>query len=435
MLATISVILTVDSFSSISLLCSITVAVPVVTPQKETPPSRKILPTDNKFDLTEKIFSAPAILFDTILFFVTAWLQRVLGYKRLRDVGIKVKDIKTKCKIAHQKLSEGQRETKLHFTPERKRKRLAAVVVLVTASNMIDLQSYDLKSSLGQAVCDNLIKVGHTKLESTIPPESTALPISTESIRPVIDVNESQCFVLPFTTSNHSLLQADRASLELSTRLEGLICNQNLSAVSGYFENSLRDNVGKKLVIHGMDFATLEPEECLNDAVLSFWFKWVSIPRTSTDDTSNVHICSTYLLSGVVNDGYNSSYQRWLKNVDIFKKKIVLFPVHFAHHWSLIAVLNPGLIRQTQKRWGDRSYTREVTSIIHLDPLGNGTVHNKQHLGRAVRDILNKEWDRYCKNRLDQLERPFNHRYEACKLHSPAGECLPLRIFIVSVNY
>ena len=404
---------------------------PVVTPQKDTPPSRKILPTDNKFDLTEKIFSGPAILLETILFFVTAWLQKVLGIKNLRNIGINVNDIRAKCKIAHQKLSEGHRETKLHFSPERNRKRLAAVVVLVTASNMIDLQSYDLKSPLGQTVCDNLIKMGNsnTNLENMISPDSTALPISTESVRPLIDVNESQCFVLPFTTSNLSLLQADRASLELSTRLEGLVGNRTFAEMSGYFENSLRDNVDKKLVIHGMDFATLEPEECLNDAVLSFWLKWVSIPRTSRDDTSKVHICSTYLLSGVVNDGYNSSYQRWLKNVNIFDKKIVLFPVHFAHHWSLIAVLNPGLIRQTNKKWGNRSYTREVTSIIHLDPLGKGTVHNKQHLGRAVRVILNTEWDRYCNNSVDQLERPFNHRYEACKLHSPAGECLSLEFF------
>ena len=145
-------------------MCSITVAVPVVTPQKETPPSANMFPTDNKFDLTEKIFSGPAILLETILFFVTAWLQRVLGIKTLRHVGITTKDIKAKCKIAHQKLSEGHRETKLHFIPERKRKRLAAVVVLVTARNMIHLQSYDLKSlHAGILNTPNCLKLFGTK--------------------------------------------------------------------------------------------------------------------------------------------------------------------------------------------------------------------------------------------------------------------------------
>lgn len=148
----------------------------------------------------------------------------------------------------------------------------------------------------------------------------------------------------------------------------------------------------------------------------------MTTPRCPEDNTSSVHICSTFLLSSVLNDGYNERYQKWLKNVNIFDKSMVLFPVHLAHHWSLIVVLNPKLINQTKRRWNDPMYTGDVFAMIHLDCLGCGTVHNKQHLARAVRGILNKEWDKYNNNALDKTNRPFSHRHESCKLYSPKGE-------------
>ena len=355
-----------------------------------------------------------------IIFFVTTWLQKVLCVKQLRHKGIPKKEIKKQSMVAAQNLVEGHRETKLRFNPKHKSKAPNAVIVLVSLVNIMDLQKHSLESPVCQAICDSLVSSGISSLESSSLPEAESS--FREKVSTAVNANDSHCFALPFKTNDQSLLSADRFSSDLSSRLSCLANGRDIPSLSAYFENSLRDNIKRNAaVVHGMDFATLEPEKCLNDAVLNFWFKWVTTPRCPEDNTSSVHICSTFFLSGVLNDGYNKRYQKWLKNVNIFDKSMVLFPVHLAHHWSVIVVLNPKLIKQTKQRWNDPSYTRDVFAMIHLDSLGSGTVHNKQQLARAVRDILNKEWDKYNNNALDKTDRPFNHRHESCKLLSPKG--------------
>lgn len=361
-----------------------------------------------------------------VIFFVTSWLQKATGVKQLRNVQIKRSDIKTKCKIAQQELQQGSYESKLRFNPTIGSLCLAAVVVLVSFGTMSVFQKYDLKNPLelpiAKTLCDSQIDMGMISVKNVQTARSATL-IET-NMEHDIDETESHSFVLPFKTTNDSLLHSDRASTLLKSKMDKHVRNGDYSELARYFENSLKDKITKQLVIHGMDFATLKPRQCLNDAVLNFWFQWVTIQRTRADNTSKIHICSTYFLSGVLNDGgYTDRYQRWLKNVDIFEKKMVLFPVHLAHHWSLVAVLNPRNIRQTKAKWSVREYTNDVTALIHLDPLGFGTVHDKYHLGRAVRDILNTEWDRHCNYALDQRERPFNHRHDACRLRSPTGKC------------
>ena len=171
-----------------------------------------------------------------------------------------------------------------------------------------------------------------------------------------------------------------------------------------------------------MDLATLKPEQWLNDAVLQFWFKWISTPRCPDDNVSSVHICSTYLLSGVLSEGYSERMKKFLKNVNIFEKKIVMFPVHLASHWSLVAVLNPNLIKQTKAKFGDPSYSRELTAMIHLDSLRSRTLHSRKQLAQAVRNVLNAEWRRHHDDALDRYEMPFSHRHKSFQLHCPTGE-------------
>ena len=356
-----------------------------------------------------------------IIFFVTTWLQKVLCVKQLRDKGIPLKEIKKQSMVAEQNLVDGHRETKLRFIPKHKSQELDAIIVSVTLGNIMDLQKHSLDSPVCNTICDSLVSSGISSLErSSLPAAKSSF---REQVSTAVNVNVNHCFALPFKTNDQRLLSADRLSSDLSSRLSNLANGRDIPSLSSYFENSLRDNIKRNaVVVHGMDFATLEPEECLNDAVLNFWFKWVTTLRCPEDKTSSVHICSTFLLSSVLNDGYNERYQKWLKNVNIFDKSMVLFPVHLAHHWSLIVVLNPKLINQTKRRWNDPMYTGDVFAMIHLDSLGCGTVHNKQHLARAVRDILNKEWDKYNNNALDKTNRPFSHRHESCKLYSPKGE-------------
>ena len=358
-----------------------------------------------------------------VILFVSTWLRMVLGVEQLRDRGIVNKEIKNQSASACSQLQDGHREARLQFSAKRSSSTSAGakivVIVIVTLASILAIMKFPVKSTIAHTCCDNMVKTGIQYQEIEAPPSSEKL--FQRSFAPVVSDRNAKCFVLPFKSDNQSLLSADQCSADLSSRLIKLVSNQDES-LSGYFENSLKDSIGGKyLTIHGMDLDTLRPQQCLNDAVLNFWFKWVTTPRSPQDTSSQVYVCSTYFLPGVLAEGYNSRYQKWLKKVNLFEKKLVIFPVHLGHHWSLVAVINPGLIKQTKARWGDTSYTGDVTAMIHLDSLGSSSVHDKEQLGSAVRDVLNKEWDRHNNDALDKTDRPFTHR-QSFKILFPRGK-------------
>ena len=353
---------------------------------------------------------------------MTCWLQDALGVEQLRNVGIGKRVIQNQSKSVAQKLEDGHRESRIQFNAKKKSRSKSfnvVIVVVVALASIVTLQKHPVGSSSVNSYCVSLVKNGIRR-------QSQENEISAQSgAAPVVDDNESQCFVLPFKTTNQSLLMTDRCSSDLFFRLTKLMGNRDETSFAAYFENSLADSIKRKsLVIHDMDMTTLKPEQCLNDSVLNFWFKWITTPRSPHDQASSVYICSTYLLSGVLTEGYSDRMKKFLNKVNIFKKKIVMFPVHLAHHWSLVAVLNPNLIQQTKTRWGDSSYTRDITAMIHLDSLGSGTVHSRKLVAQAVRNVLNAEWRRHHGTTLDSsYQMPFTHRHKSFQLHCPKGEC------------
>ena len=384
---------------------------------------------------TAQFYQAPEISLPHIILFVTSWLQNVLGVKKLRNKGILTKEIKEKSKSVALKLQEGHSESMIQFNARKggRSKTLTTIIVVVALSSIATLQQHDAKSSSARTVCDDLVRAGIREQQNVILAESSSA-LTQKSFAPVpvaVDIS-SQCFVMPFKTSNSSLLLADRCSSDLSLRLAKLIRQDDASTYATFFENSLWDSIKKNVVIvHGMDLATLKPEQWLNDAVLQFWFKWISTPRCPDDNASSVHICSTYLLSGVLSEGYSDKMKKFLKKVNIFEKKIVMFPVHLASHWSLVAVLNPNLIKQTKTRFGDPTYSRDVTAMIHLDSLGSGTVHSRKQIAQAIRNVLNAEWRRYHDDALDRCEMPFSHRHKSFQLHCPVGKRTLFGVHIV----
>ena len=368
---------------------------------------------------------------------MTSWLQNVLGVKQLRHKGIPVKVIKEQSKSVALQLQEGHRESVIQFNASKggRSKPPTTIIVAVALSSIATLQQHDAKSSSARKVCDDLVRAGirQQQQQNVILSESPSA-LTQKSFAPVpvaVDIS-SQCFVLPFKTNNSSLLLADRCLSDLSLRLAKLIGLDDASTYSTFFENSLWDSMKRNLIVHGMDLATLKPGQWLNDAVLQFWFKWISTPRCPDDNASSVHICSTYLLSGVLSEGYSDRMKKFLKKVNIFEKKIVMFPVHLASHWSLVAVLNPNLIKQTKARFGDTTYSRDVTAMIHLDSLGSVSVHSRKQIAQAVRNVLNAEWRRHHGDALlDRFEMPFSHRHKSFQMHCPEGERTLFGVHIV----
>ncbi len=311
-----------------------------------------------------------------------------------------------------------------------------AIQVAISSPDILWLQRNDPnpKSPRTQQLCRKLVDdtlKPKTRTSAKKPPRPSAKTKrpsrpSAEYDKFVTAAGNEHCFSLPFRSSNPSrLLECDMHSTEICTlRLQMVQGGNNGngsidSSACRYFEHSLRDNLGKNpIIINGSDVNTLMPGRWLNDSIINFWMRWIGTPRSPNNDdmASQVHVFSSHFLSSVMLNNYSSDLKRWLRKrkINIFEKKLLLFPFHGVSHWSLVAVYNPRLIKQTSRRWGDATYSKEVACMIHFDPLGVVSPHSGRDIAWAVRLVLNSEWDYHCNDTLDKTSRPFTHR------------CLPL---------
>ncbi|NXP76343.1 SENP5 protease, partial [Ramphastos sulfuratus] len=86
------------------------------------------------------------------------------------------------------------------------------------------------------------------------------------------------------------------------------------------------------------DLATLDGQNWLNDQVINMYGELVmdAVPE-------KVHFFNSFFHRQLVTKGYNG-VKRWTKKVDLFKKTLLLIPIHLEVHWSLITVNIPSRI-------------------------------------------------------------------------------------------
>lgn len=86
------------------------------------------------------------------------------------------------------------------------------------------------------------------------------------------------------------------------------------------------------------DLATLDGQNWLNDQVINMYGELImdAVP-------DKVHFFNSFFHRQLVTKGYNG-VKRWTKKVDLFKKTLLLIPIHLEVHWSLITVNLPDRI-------------------------------------------------------------------------------------------
>ena len=339
-----------------------------------------------------------------IVAYLNAWFLANTKRNRNGKHGISDHDVQDLANDIIDRMETGEESFLFDFRPTGSNNNIQ---VAVSSSDMLWLQKMDPdpSSQKTRQLCKGLVAATSKTMASA---QKSSRP-APGGYRTFVTGNE-HCFTLPFVSTNPSqLLACGMHSTEISNHRDGSNGNGN------YFWNSLRDTIGRNpIIINGMDVRTLLPETWLNDSIVNFWMKWVGIPQSPNDLASQVYVFSSHFLSSVLLNSYSSDLKRWLRKINIFDKKLLLFPFHGVNHWSLVAVYNPSLIKQTSKRWGDASYTNEVSCMVHFDSLGRKTTHNRSDIAWAIRLVLNSEWDRHYNTSLDKTSRPFTHR------------CLPL---------
>ncbi|XP_066476207.1 sentrin-specific protease 5-like isoform X1 [Tiliqua scincoides] len=86
------------------------------------------------------------------------------------------------------------------------------------------------------------------------------------------------------------------------------------------------------------DLTTLDGQNWLNDQIINMYGELImdAVP-------DKVHFFNSFFHRQLVTKGYNG-VKRWTKKVDVFKKTLLLIPIHLEVHWSLITVNLPNRI-------------------------------------------------------------------------------------------
>ena len=147
-----------------------------------------------------------------------------------------------------------------------------------------------------------------------------------------------------------------------------------------------------KISITVHDYKTLKEGEYLNDTIIDFYLAFLYETSLSKAMKSDVHIYSSHFYSRLKGNAYpdksggpklghsksESAYQRvksWTRKLNIFSKRMLIFPICEEDHWYLIIVCNPGLIEPLDQNLDRMKITRtsqkaSSPTILLLDSLG-----------------------------------------------------------------
>ncbi|NXK92103.1 SENP2 protease, partial [Formicarius rufipectus] len=94
--------------------------------------------------------------------------------------------------------------------------------------------------------------------------------------------------------------------------------------------NALRHKVTRE------DISTLHHLNWLNDEVINFYMSLL-VERSKKEGYPAVHAFSTFFYPKLCSGGYQA-VRRWTRGVDLFKKDLILVPIHLSVHWALLVI-------------------------------------------------------------------------------------------------
>ena len=115
------------------------------------------------------------------------------------------------------------------------------------------------------------------------------------------------------------------------------------------------------VIVTVKDYMTLEHETWLNDIVIDFYLNFLFLEVLPPELRSSVHLFSSMFYKRMLGVGFkNKTTQReeagmtsaqrkhsqvkmWTKNVNLFEKEFIIFPICEGNHWFLIVAILPRL--------------------------------------------------------------------------------------------
>ncbi|XP_012286581.1 uncharacterized protein LOC105703068 isoform X2 [Orussus abietinus] len=113
------------------------------------------------------------------------------------------------------------------------------------------------------------------------------------------------------------------------------------------------------IAINTEDYACLAEDQFLNDVIIDFYLKYLTLEMLSEADQSRTHVFSSYFYKRLTSPHTQAAesavplsapakrharVQKWTKNVNIFEKDFIVIPINEHAHWFLAIICFPGLV-------------------------------------------------------------------------------------------
>ncbi|XP_034942141.1 uncharacterized protein [Chelonus insularis] len=113
------------------------------------------------------------------------------------------------------------------------------------------------------------------------------------------------------------------------------------------------------ITINTEDYSCLGEDQFLNDVIIDFYLKYLTLEVLSNVDQQRTHVFSSYFYKRLTSrhaqapdnnvsqtpaTKRHARVQKWTKNVNIFEKDFVIIPINEHAHWFLAIICFPGLV-------------------------------------------------------------------------------------------
>jgi len=163
-----------------------------------------------------------------------------------------------------------------------------------------------------------------------------------------------------------------------------------------------------RFIISTDDYRTLEEGEFLNDIIIDFYLNFLHEEVLNIEDRQNVYVFSSQFYQRITADPSRRKkrkrateaedatlskeerrykrVERWTKNIDLFAKDMVIFPICQDSHWYIIVAVKPGNIKKPADP--EERVTKGEPFLILLDSMGG----NQDTAVAVIRQYLAAEW-------------------------------------------
>ncbi|XP_018048896.1 PREDICTED: sentrin-specific protease 6-like [Atta colombica] len=150
--------------------------------------------------------------------------------------------------------------------------------------------------------------------------------------------------------------------------------------------------VERGITITTAHYLCLAEDQYLNDTVIEFYLKYLTLEVLSEFDQRRTHVFSSFFYQRLITHfgetqntipmtlaaERHARVQRWTRDVNIFEKDFVIIPINKDEHWFLAIICFPGLVGKVSKRITEINKNDSLVSFSNTRDSSKSVQKNKK---------------------------------------------------------